>query len=280
MLSKRYNRIQLPFCAFFSKRIYQDVGLNWKGLNFAYLFILLAICSIPYTLKLRDHALNSLESSQAELLNQIPQIRIKDGLASIDRQQPYYIANSSGDPIAIIDTTGSMNYIDDASVHLLLTETRLIVRRGQNLFNTFSLDMVEEFYIDKHVINGWFQTVRNMVAPLSYGIFLLLSFIFTVMTLLLFSIIGLIISSVLRKNLRFSNVLRISTVAATPTIIFALASAAAGAHIPITVFGILTLLYLIKGIQSCGEVDLLGGSGQVDLKSLLNEESLTEEQAA
>ena len=81
-----------------------------------------------------------------------------------------------------------MNYIDDASVHLLLTETRLIVRRGQNLFNTFGLDMVEDLYIDKHVINGWFQIVKEMVAPLSYGIFLLLSFIFTVMTLLLFSI--------------------------------------------------------------------------------------------
>jgi len=280
MLRKGYNRIQLPFCAFFSKRIYHDVGLNWNGLNLAYLFVLLAVCCIPYTLKLRDHALHSLESSQAALLNQIPQIRIQDGLVSIDRQQPYYIRNDRGNPIAIIDTTGSMNYIDDASVYLLLTETRLIVRRGHNLFNTFSLDMVEDLYIDKQVIYGWFQTVRNMVAPLSYGIFLLLSFIFTVMTLLLFSIIGLVISTVMRKNLRFSNVLRISTVAATPTIIFALASAATETHIPVMVFGILTLLYLIKGIQSCGDVNEAGCAGQIDLKALLNSEPLSEEQAA
>ncbi|HEY5621025.1 MAG TPA: DUF1189 family protein [Pontiella sp.] len=280
MLSKRYNRIQLPFCAFFSKRIYQDVGLNWKGLNLAYLFILLAICCVPYTLKIRDHTLHALESSQVGLLNQIPQIRIKDGLASIDRKQPYYILNGSGEPVVIIDTTGSMNYIDDASVNLLLTETRLIVRRGGNLFNTFSLEMVEDLYLDKHVINGWFQTVRNMVAPLSYGIFLLLSFIFTVMTLLLFSIIGLIISAVLRKNLHFTHVLRISTVAATPSIIIALASAATETHIPLLALGGLTLLYLINGIRSCVDADLLDGNGKVDLKSLLNEESPSEKQAA
>ncbi|WP_372847337.1 DUF1189 family protein, partial [Pontiella sp.] len=92
----KYKIFQMPLLAFFSKRIYQDVGRNWKGVNLAYLFLLLAICCIPAALGLRDHILKSLDTEHVQFLNQIPSIDISNGLASTDVSQPYYIRHSNG----------------------------------------------------------------------------------------------------------------------------------------------------------------------------------------
>ncbi|MHC4906616.1 MAG: DUF1189 family protein, partial [Planctomycetota bacterium] len=65
--------------SFFSKRLYRDVGQNWKGSNLSYLFLLLAICWIPPTLTLRKDMIQSLNSNQVQLINQLPDIRISNG---------------------------------------------------------------------------------------------------------------------------------------------------------------------------------------------------------
>jgi len=261
----------MPFLAFFSKRLYRDVGRNWKGANLSYLFLLLAVCCVPATLKMRGSVLKSLETSQVEILNQIPEITIRNGAASTEAPQPYYINNREGDPIAIIDTTGSMNYIDDASVLALLTENKLIIRRGKNLFNTFDLAGIEEFHLDRFIINGWLAQIKAAIAPLSYGIFLMLSYIFAVMTMLLMAVGGLILSVLMKGHLKFSETLRIATVAATPAIIFITISAALGNEIPSEIYLGVTLLYLFVGLKVCA-----GSSGaeedHIDLKAVLQDE--------
>ncbi|NNJ70534.1 MAG: DUF1189 family protein [Kiritimatiellales bacterium] len=281
MKSKKYRLVQMPFFAFFSKRMYHEVGCNWKGINLAYLFVLIAICCVPATLSIRNKTLKSLTANQVDFLNQIPEIQIQNGLVSINKPQPYYIKDSRGLPVAIIDTTGSMNYIDDESVKVLLTETRLIVRRGRHLYNTFNLDMVESLYLDKHAINGWVNTLRNSVAPLSYGIFLMLSYIFAVMVLLFASVAGLIIASVMHSNLSFSTALRIATVAVTPAIIFITISASAGLQIPTIVFTGITLLYLFLGIKACTiNYEEATDGERVNLRALLRHDAQKKDKPA
>ena len=265
--------MHMPFLSFFSKRLYRDVGRNWKGANFAYLFLLLAICCIPATLHLRNTMLKSIETSQVDLLNQLPDISIRNGQAFADVKQPHYINNRSGDALAIIDTTGSMNYIADPTVMVLLTETKLIVRRGKNLFNAFDLEGIEDFSVDKHAVNGWLQTLRETVAPLSYGIFLMLSYVLAVLTMLLMAIVGLILSSFMNGQLKFSEALRIASVAATPAIIFVSISAAMSYSIPIEIYLGVTLLYLFIGLKVCSSApETVDDEDHVDLKAVLKED--------
>ncbi|VGO17294.1 hypothetical protein PDESU_05890 [Pontiella desulfatans] len=276
MKNKKYRMVQMPFLSFFSKRFYADVGRNWKGVNLAYLFLLLAICSIPPTLDVRKNILHSLETEHVEILNQIPAIRITNGTASIDQRQPYYINRSNGKPLAIIDTTGSMNYIDDPSVMLLLTETKLVVRRGKNLFNTFDLAGIAELQIDKHLINSWLQKARELIAPLSYGIFLMLSYIFAVLVMLLAAIVGLILSAAMHNSLGFAGALRLATVAATPSIIAITVSAALGLSVPGIVFVGISLLYLIAGIKCCAKT-AEDENVRIDLRAALIPECMAAE---
>jgi hypothetical protein len=252
MMNRKYSILHLPIMSFFSKRLYRDVGQNWKGSNLSYLFLLLAICWIPPTLTLRKDMIQSLNSNQVQLINQLPDIRISNGRVEIDQKEPYFI-KKNGKTVAIIDTTGSMNYIDDDGVMALLTEDALIVRRGNNQFNTLDLSKVSYFHINKQIANQWIQMTKNSLAPLSYGIFLLLSYIFTVLLMLLIAIVGLILSAMMHSSLKFSGVLRIAAAAATPSIILVTVSVALGRTIPGLVYIAVTLLYLLAGIISCSK---------------------------
>ena len=250
-MTKKYSLLHLPLFAFFSKRIYREVGQKWKGANFCYLFLLLAICLIPPAISMRKHMLQSLELNQLHMINQIPEIQIRNGRVMVDQTKPLNLTLKDGTPIAIIDTTGSMNYIDDDGIMALLTEDELIIRRGKNEFNTLDLSKVSEFYIDKHVVNKWLKNTKHAIAPLSYGIFLLLSYTFAVAAMLLVAIVGFILSSLLNASLKYSAVVRISVAAATPAIIIITTSGAFGIAIPAVVFAGLTLVYLVIGISAC-----------------------------
>ncbi len=250
MLSKKYNIMHLPLFSFFSKRLYRDIGQNWKGANFAYLFLLLAICWIPPTLNLRKNIIQSLDNNQVKIINQIPDIQIKNGQVIVDQKAPLRIEHK-GKTLAIIDTTGSMNYIDDDQVMALLTENKLILRRGANQFNTLDLSQVAEFHLNKKIASQWIQITKNSLAPLSYGIFLLLSYIFAVLVMLLTAIVGLVLSSALHCSLKFSGILRIAAAAATPAIILITISIALGQALPGLVYIAITLVYLLIGILSC-----------------------------
>lgn len=271
MMNRKYNILHLPIMSFFSKRLYRDVGQNWKGANMSYLFLLLAICWIPPTLSLRKDMIQSLEGNQVQLINQLPDIRITDGQVSIDQKEPYHI-KKNGETVAIIDTTGSMNYIDDANVMALLTENELIIRRGKNQFNTLDLSKVADFHINKHIANQWIQTTKNSLAPLSYGLFLLLSYIFTVLLMLLVAIVGLILSSAMHSSIQFAGILRIAAAAATPSIILISLSIALGQSIPGLIYIAVTLIYLLVGIISCSKPAEEEEMPKLRLSGLLEEE--------
>ena len=271
MNGKKYSMLHLPLFSFFSKKLYRDVGQNWKGANFAYLFLLLAICWIAPTLNMREHMVQSLDSTQLLLINQIPDIHIKNGSVELDQKKPLHI-KLGGETVAIIDTTGSMNYIADPHVNALLTSDKLIIRRGDNQFNTLDLSEVSDFHINKEIASHWLQTAKTAIAPLSYGILLLLSYVFIVLCMIFAAVIGLILSSAMHSSLKFSGTLRIAVTACTPAIILMTASAAYGLAISGLIYAGVTLLYLLVGIMACRKPAEKSEASPLNLSSLLHDE--------
>ena len=277
----KYNLFSVPFLSFFSKRAYREVGRNWKGVNFAYLFILLAACCIPPTLSLRDEMVKSLDVGQSDLISQIPEIHIRDGQVIVEQTEPIFITREDGSAAAIIDTTGSMNYIDDDQVLVLLTESSLIVRRGEKAFNTLDLSTITDFHINRSIANNWLQTAKGSIAPLSYGLFLMLSYVFAVMVMLLAAVVGLILSLAMHGTLNFASALRVATVAATPSIILITISAAVGFTMPPGIHLAVTLVYLVIGVSACAkQVAVNEEAGKVDLKALLSDDTESTQKAA
>ena len=281
MMIRKYNLLSVPFFAFFSKRAYRDVARNWKGVNFAYLFILLAACCIPPTLSLRDEMAESLDQGQVGLISQIPDIQIQDGRVIVDQTEPLYITRKDGSAAVIIDTTGSMNYIDNDRVVALLTENSLIVRRGAKAFNTIDLSSVTDVHINQQLASSWLQTAKGSIAPLSYGLFLMLSYVFAVMVMLLAAVVGLILSLAMHGTLNFASALRVATVAATPSIIFITISAALGFTMSPAIHLAITLIYLVVGVSACSKAaEEVTEGAEVDLKSLLHDDIASSQKAA
>lgn len=280
MMIGKYNLISVPFLSFFSKRAYREVARNWKGVNFAYLFILLAACCIPATLSMRDEMVKSLNQGQAAIITQIPDIQIQDGRVIVDQTEPLFITRADGSPAVIIDTTGSMNYIDDEQVIALLTESSLIFRRGAKAFNTIDLSTITDFHINQHIAGSWLQTAKGSIAPLSYGLFLMTSYVFAVMVMLLAAVVGLILSLAMHGTLNFASALRVATVAATPSIIFITISAALGFTMSPAIHLAITLIYLVIGVSACSKTAEVSKDGEVDLKSLLHDDDVTSNQKA
>ena len=81
---KRYTIIHPLFMSFFSKSLYKDVARNWKGVNFLYLFLLLALCWIPETIKFQSGLSDFIKNDAPGIVEQIPEITIYQGEVSTD----------------------------------------------------------------------------------------------------------------------------------------------------------------------------------------------------
>ena len=128
---KKYSIIHAPVMSFFSMDFYRDVGLNWKGVGFGYLFLLLAVFWVPKIIRIQWMASDFVEYEAPDVVGQVPEITIADGEVSIKEPQPYYITMpDSNKAIAIIDTTGSIVSLEDSNAFCLLTKTDFIMRNN------------------------------------------------------------------------------------------------------------------------------------------------------
>ena len=261
---KRYSIIHIPVLSFFSKELYRDVGLNWRGFGFLYLLLLLAICSIPGMFKMKEGLSNFIEKDVPPLLEQLPGITIADGQVSVDVPQPYYIRDpDSNDILAIIDTTGEIESLVDTGALVLLTKTKLIYRKSEVEYRIYELSTIkEELILDQERIMGWLNTFEKVFVPVLYPIIVLGAYVFRIIQALIYGVIGLIFASWLRVKLLYSSALRLAVVAVTPCIIINTVLIGTSVKLPFSttvlwlLFFLITMAYLLLGVKSCSQMDM------------------------
>ncbi|QBG48487.1 DUF1189 domain-containing protein [Verrucomicrobia bacterium S94] len=271
MKTKKYNILQMPIMAFFSPRLYRDVGLNWKGANLIYLFLLTVVCSILPALQYRDQILHILETDADAILKQLPEIRIQNGIANVSTEMPCYINNEAGNPVAIIDTTRNVNFIDPPpSVQVMLTETKLIVRNGPPRFNKLDLSTVNGWIINQEQIKKWLEIFYEIATPLICSICCILAYLVAVMLMIFVATAGRIIAGIARRPLRFKDTMRLAVTASTPavtgfTTCFAYDISIPGYIYPAVIFG-----YLLLAIAACSNREKETPKNRTNLKAALD----------
>jgi hypothetical protein len=166
---RRYSIFHAPVLSFFSKKLYIDVSQNWKGVNFLYLLLLLAVCLIPTTISLHRGISNFVNNEAPAIVNQVPEITITDGQVSIKETQPYYIKDpKSGEPLAIIDTTGQTESLKDTNAVCLLTVNKLIIEKSEFENRTYDLSNVKAFAMNGEQITDWLQIGGKFLAIAIY----------------------------------------------------------------------------------------------------------------
>lgn len=97
------------YMSFYARRLYIDVGKRWRGLALLYLLLTIALCSIPFSLRMSFSLNQSFKEQITDPLSKIPVFYIQNGEVSFDKPMPYLIKNDQGQVVVVIDTSGKIN---------------------------------------------------------------------------------------------------------------------------------------------------------------------------
>lgn len=253
---KKFSVIHVPILSFFSGDLYRDVGLNWRGVCFGYLFLLIAVCTIPRVFILQKIISLFIDEQAPPLLKQVPKITITNGEVHVDDTQPYYIKAPDGNEVlAIIDTTGEIQSLDGTAAFVLLTKTKLIYRQSKVEYRTYDLSGIKEFVLEKGKIMGWLNIGKKLIVPVLLPFILLGSYIFRIIQALIYAAIGLIFIAFCRVKLSYDALVRLAVIAVTPCIILRTIFEIASVHVPMAGlwFFLLAVGYLYVGVRASSQ---------------------------
>lgn len=252
----KYTLFHIPPLSFYSTDLYRDMALNKKGVGFGYLFLLLALCWLVLVIAVGYHINSYLDENAPGLLSQFPEITIIDGQASIKEMQPYYISDQkTGEVIAVIDTTGSINSLDQTEAVILLTRTHLMVEKNDIETRTFDLSEAGDYIIDRELVSAWIDMTKSYLPIVIYPFALAGSYFYRIIQMLIYAAIGLLFASICKAELEYPQLLRLSVVAVTPSIIISTLLWTLGTNMPMSglMYFILTMVYLFLGVKATTE---------------------------
>lgn len=146
MSNKKMRPVDLPFysywqalyLAFFSPKLYVDVGKRWRGLGLKYFLLLIAIIVIPFFIKLLINFNHFFKEEFINPIASLPTIYIQNGEVSIDKPIPYFAKDRKGAVISMIDTkdqAGERSFQYYPQLKILITKTTVFYRLINSKFH-------------------------------------------------------------------------------------------------------------------------------------------------
>ena len=259
-IMKKFSIIHIPVLSFFSKELYRDVGLYWKGVNFSYLLLLLVICWIPTMIKIHVGVTDFVNNEAPTVIEQLPEITITNGEVSISEPQPYYIKDpENGDVLAIIDTTGTIESLEDSNAICLLTKTKIMWQKSEAETQIVDLSKVEHFVLNSERVMGWLHTANKFFVIIICLVALLGSYLFRIVQALIYAAVGLLFASWCKVTLSYATLLRLAVVAMTPCLLAKTIFGIADIHLPYAtlISLVITLAYLFFAVKANSEIILI-----------------------
>ncbi|MEP6820419.1 MAG: DUF1189 domain-containing protein [bacterium] len=249
---RRYSIFHPLVLSFFSKSLYRDVGKNWRGTGLLYLLLALALVWIPTIISGQIGLSRWVDNDSKEITKQIPAITISKGQVSTDVTTPYFIKDpKTGADIAIIDTSGQYETLDNTDAKLLLTKSKLIMEKSAMETQAYDLAGVQSFHVDRSRVESWLLTGKRWFVPVFYPLAVIFSFIFRAVQILIYALIGLLFARMLNANLDYKTLMRLAAISITPVLVLDLFLEFVPLHIPMwSLIGIIIALgYLFFAVK-------------------------------
>jgi hypothetical protein len=253
-----YSILYAPLYSFFSKGLYRDAALHWKGTCFGYLFLLLASVWIVTLAGCQTKLNKFMKDDVPPVLSQVPDMAIKSGALTVDAPQPLVITIPGEEqPLLVIDTTGEITSLDDTDAYLLVTETHIMYRKNESTTETTKLADFPDMTITQDSATGFLDVARKYMLPIIFPFALVISFISRILQALVAGAIGMVLTAIFRVHLAFVSVLRIAVLALTPCILIQMILTLVGIPIPgvelLCIF--IVLFYLTLGVWAASRKD-------------------------
>jgi hypothetical protein len=220
---KEYSCFQAMFMSFYSSRLYRDVAKNWGAGVILYLFILLLISWGVMMFHYQPVITTSFTEGVNKFAPQFPEMTVKDGEISTPENRPYFITDPDNkeEVIAIIDTSGK--YVDfsnapkDAVILVTQTKTYFLDKSKNVKENTIPKNLTLDVSPEKikHAVIKFVGWSWVLLLPA----LLLGSFAYRLLQALVYAIIGKFFAALSGVRLTYTEVLKLSMVAVTPSIV-------------------------------------------------------------
>ncbi|MCK5295901.1 MAG: DUF1189 family protein [Alphaproteobacteria bacterium] len=256
MLSILKMYLQAFYGAFYNKRLYREVVFKWYGTGALYLLLLSAVVMIPVYLGLVDAYKEIYRTEGMFVIEQIPDISIKNGTADCNAAQPYKIIDINGKTRAIIDTkkTYSNSDINKLDVKLLLTKRSLIIKNKDYETSIIDLRDIKEAEITSDNFKRFMVDFNSYMKLFGYPIGVLFFWAYKMVYVFVMAFLSMFIASFMQIKLDFIQRVRIAAIAITPMMIANMVFVLFGMH-PVTGwrFSLVTIIYIFTIIRIAKE---------------------------
>jgi len=206
--------------SFYSKKLYQDIALRWGGKSFLYLFMLLALSSLVWSLLLQHYALEAYQSFSTKIIPQIPVITLHDGKINTPEKRPYFIVDAeTHKPFAVLDTTGKYTSLEQAQTPILITETQILIQSGPNETKIYKLTEPLNQTINPEAIKKFGDKYIHFLWIFVFPFIFIIFYLYRVLLALFYSLLGKMLCAFFKINLAYGQIVQMMLVAMTPVII-------------------------------------------------------------
>lgn len=232
--SPLYKYWQALFLSFYSSKLYIDVVKRWKGFGIKYLIFFLLIACIPLAIKNTIMMNSEIQYGILDPVYLIPKFKIENGQVKFSEKMPYFIKNSLGKTVVIIDTTGSINEIKDEypDLLILINSNKMYFRfpklaflkndqRNAEFYNAqkvnvhdFTNVLDDEFDGKEFIEESDFVNIKKYFLATVYPITVFGFFGMLISAILALSIMGQVVSySIFKYKLTYKQTSRVSVIA-------------------------------------------------------------------
>jgi hypothetical protein len=217
---RRFSILQALPLSFYSRDLYRDVAATWRGAGLVYLVVIVTLVTLLVVMGIQFSLSRWAAGSVRGFVDQVPTIVIRHRVVQIDQPMPYVIRDrTNGAQVVVIDTTGQVTSLDGLEARVLLTADRLMYRKSTAETRVFNISAIDHFTIDSARAARWLDKVSTWLAPALTPFVFAGLFVFRLVQLVAFALVGMLVGALARVRLDFSAYLRLTAVALTPSLL-------------------------------------------------------------
>lgn len=232
--------------SFYNPRVYREAITAWQGFAGMYVALLAAITGsiLLVAFLLSIHRFETSELNH--LIDQVPPIKIEEGIITVENEQPVVITNSEKNLTITIDTSKSESELRDTDTQIGIGRTFMFVHyNGQ--YEVMYTDKLRDanILINKDNLRNMWDTNIATVKTIAFPLLWLGQFLNLMITCAIVAFLSYFITTFMKEEYIFLTRMRLAALALTPASIISMVLRLTIAHQTAPWFSLLlAMLYL------------------------------------
>ncbi|MEA3368859.1 MAG: DUF1189 domain-containing protein [Candidatus Ratteibacteria bacterium] len=236
----------------FNPEAYGKIVKQKFSRSFLYLLVIVLVISALFSVKFTSVFTRVAAEFIDKAGQEIPEIRITEGVVSVPVEQPYIY--EAAEYAFIIDTTGEITSLDNYDSGLLLLRDKIIYRdKARMKTESYDLSKIAALHITPETLQRGLKKGSKILVPALFVALTVWFIISKFIQVFLFSLVSLFANNLKKKNLTYPELLNIGIYALTaPTV---LAAFLVLFNVQFRLFGLIyALLYILILVLAIGKL--------------------------